>query len=61
MPPPPTSTVASVLRGVLDSIASIQGEQEVLAEDVTAGHNEDVLMKDAPSQGEHIAEKEAEL
>ncbi|MQM16539.1 hypothetical protein Taro_049497 [Colocasia esculenta] len=49
--------VASVLRGVLDSITSTHGEPEMVcdqvAEVVASGHNEDVLMEDAPSQGEH--------
>ncbi|MQM02103.1 hypothetical protein Taro_034864 [Colocasia esculenta] len=61
----PASMVASVLRGVLDSITSTQGEPEMggdqVAEVVASGHNEDILMEDAPSQREHVAEKEAEF
>ncbi|MQL89251.1 hypothetical protein Taro_021823 [Colocasia esculenta] len=61
----PTSMVASILRGVLDSITSTQGEPEMggdqIAKVMALGHNEDILMEDAPSQGEHVAEKEAEL
>ncbi|MQL83830.1 hypothetical protein Taro_016327, partial [Colocasia esculenta] len=61
----PTSRVASILRSVLDSIPSTQGEQEQLTEEVSKeamapGHIEDVVMVDAPIDGEHTAETATE-
>ncbi|MQM20533.1 hypothetical protein Taro_053555 [Colocasia esculenta] len=59
----PTSVVGSILRSVLDSITSTQGEPERVAEEVgskavASGHIEDVVMEDAPSQGEQRLESE---
>ncbi|MQL83333.1 hypothetical protein Taro_015821 [Colocasia esculenta] len=55
----PITSVASVLRDVLESITCTQKEQAVTAEDVAPGHNENVQMEDAPAQGEQLLEKDA--
>ncbi|MQM10821.1 hypothetical protein Taro_043718 [Colocasia esculenta] len=53
---PPSSQVATILRSVLFSLTSIQVEPEILvnsvAEVVESGHNADVMMEEAPIQGE---------
>ncbi|MQM17857.1 hypothetical protein Taro_050837 [Colocasia esculenta] len=53
---PPSSRVASVLRNVLGSIQGTQEEPVIggdqVAEDVTPGHTEEIIMEEAPSQGE---------
>ncbi|MQM16658.1 hypothetical protein Taro_049616 [Colocasia esculenta] len=59
----PITVVASILRDVLESIPSTQGEHERTSEsvaDVVAlGHTDDVVMEDAPIEGEQSIEKEA--
>ncbi|MQM02575.1 hypothetical protein Taro_035344 [Colocasia esculenta] len=51
----PTTVVASVLRNVLESIPSTQGEpemsSELVADVVASGHTDDVVMEDAPIEG----------
>ncbi|MQM06827.1 hypothetical protein Taro_039656 [Colocasia esculenta] len=53
---PPSSRVASVLRNVLDSIQDTQEEPVIggglVAKDVAPGHTENIIMEEAPSQGE---------
>ncbi|MQM22999.1 hypothetical protein Taro_056060, partial [Colocasia esculenta] len=49
--------VASILRDVLESISSTQGEPErfsesVAPEAVASGHTDEIIMEEAPSQGE---------
>ncbi|MQL85624.1 hypothetical protein Taro_018146 [Colocasia esculenta] len=41
--------------------APIQGEQEILAEDVAPSYNVDVQMENAHGPGEHVVEKDAEF
>ncbi|MQM15167.1 hypothetical protein Taro_048107 [Colocasia esculenta] len=53
----PTTIVASILRDVLESISSTQGEPErfsesVAPEAVASGHTDEIIMEEAPSQGE---------
>ncbi|MQM00823.1 hypothetical protein Taro_033574 [Colocasia esculenta] len=52
---PPTSRIGSVLRRALESIPSTQDVEEVASkkeEVVASGHTEEVVMEDAPIQGE---------
>ncbi|MQL68502.1 hypothetical protein Taro_000788 [Colocasia esculenta] len=61
----PTTVVASILRDVLESIPSPQGQpersSESVADVVASGHTDDVVMEDAPIEGEQSFEKEATL
>ncbi|MQM19777.1 hypothetical protein Taro_052789 [Colocasia esculenta] len=61
---PLTSMVGSVLRRVLDSIPSTQSVQEVaiVEEAMASSHNADVVMEEAPIQGEQeIVTKDVQL
>ncbi|MQL71989.1 hypothetical protein Taro_004326 [Colocasia esculenta] len=59
----PTNIVASILRDVLESISSTQGEPErfsesVAPEVVASGHTDEIIMEEAPSQGEQAVAHE---
>ncbi|MQL99520.1 hypothetical protein Taro_032246, partial [Colocasia esculenta] len=59
---PPSSRVASVLKDVLDSIQSTLGEPVInddqVAEAVASGHTAEMVMEEAPSQGEQVVAHE---
>ncbi|MQM08163.1 hypothetical protein Taro_041017 [Colocasia esculenta] len=59
----PHTIVASILRDVLESISSTQGEPErfselVAPEAVASGHTDEIIMEEAPSQGEQAVAHE---
>ncbi|MQL97227.1 hypothetical protein Taro_029919 [Colocasia esculenta] len=58
-----TTIVASILRDVLESISSTQGEPErfsesVASEVVASGHTDEIIMEKAPRQGEQVVANE---